>query len=149
MVDRTRREADGPAWHCLDAEETLTRLDTGPGGLGAGEAARRLAQHGPNELADRGARHPARLFLEQFTSLMVVILLGAAGLSVALGKLLEAGAILAIVFLFAVLGFVQEYRAGGHRCPQAAGGPLGARHPGQAPASDLGGGAGARRPGFA
>ncbi|HCC33698.1 MAG TPA: ATPase [Clostridiales bacterium] len=111
MVDRTRREADGPAWHCLDAEETLTRLDTGPGGLGAGEAARRLAQHGPNELADRGARHPARLFLEQFTSLMVVILLGAAGLSVALGKLLEAGAILAIVFLFAVLGFVQEYRA--------------------------------------
>jgi Ca2+-transporting ATPase len=89
----------------------LTTLDTGPVGLSAEEAARRLERHGPNELIDRGARHPARLFLEQFTSLMVVILLAAAVLSIALGKLLEAGAILAVVFLFAVLGFVQEYRA--------------------------------------
>ena len=105
------RGSGSPAWHCLDAEEILARLGTGPGGLTAGEAAWRLAQHGPNDLIDRGVRHPVSLFLEQFASLMVIILLGAAILSVVLGKLLEAGAILAIVFLFAVLGFVQEYRA--------------------------------------
>ncbi len=103
--------ATGPAWHWLDIDEVFTRLESAPGGLASEEAARRLAQYGPNELIDRGSRHPLRLFLEQFTSLMVVILLGAVALSIVLGKLLEAGAILTIVLLFAVLGFVQEYRA--------------------------------------
>jgi P-type Ca2+ transporter type 2C len=62
-------------------------------------------------LLDRGTKHPLRILWEQLTAVMVLILIGAAVLSLFLGKFLEAGAILAIVILFAVLGFVQEYRA--------------------------------------
>jgi Ca2+-transporting ATPase len=62
-------------------------------------------------LVDTGSTHPWRLLLEQLSAVMVLILVGAAALSLALGKYLEAGAIGAIVVLFALLGFFQEYRA--------------------------------------
>jgi Ca2+-transporting ATPase len=51
------------------------------------------------------------LFLSQFTSLIIWVLIGAAVLSRTLGEWIDAGAILAIVLLNGVLGFVQEYRA--------------------------------------
>lgn len=86
-------------------------LGTSPGGLTAAEAGRRFDQHGPNELIDRGGKSPFAILWEQFTAVMVLILLAAAGLSLALSKFLEAGSILAIVLLFALLGFFQEYRA--------------------------------------
>ncbi|MCU0259927.1 MAG: cation-translocating P-type ATPase [Ilumatobacteraceae bacterium] len=98
-------------WHRLSTDEALRQLGSGPGGLTATEAAARLAAHGRNELVDHGSKPPLKILWEQLTAVMVVILIGAAALSLALGKLLEAGAILAIVVLFALLGFVQEYRA--------------------------------------
>ncbi|MFN0096528.1 MAG: cation-translocating P-type ATPase [Dehalococcoidia bacterium] len=98
-------------WHQLPVSEALTRLGSRDGGLTAAEAERRLREHGPNELVDRGGKSPFAILWEQLTAVMVLILVGAAGLSLALGKVLEAGAILAIVVLFALLGFFQEYRA--------------------------------------
>ena len=80
-------------------------------GLAEDEAAQRLQQVGPNELVEKDAKSPLRIFLDQLSSVMVIILLVAALLSLVLGKYLEAGTILAIVVLFAVLGFFQEYRA--------------------------------------
>ncbi len=99
------------AWHHLDADATLEATDSGPDGLDEAEAARRLARHGRNELVEKGATGPLRLLWEQLTAVMVLILIGAAALSLVLGKFLEAGAIGAIVVLFALLGFLQEYRA--------------------------------------
>jgi Ca2+-transporting ATPase len=100
------------AWHSHPVEDVLGTLATDAAqGLTDEEAARRLAQIGPNELADRGGKHPLRILWEQFTSFMVLILIFAAVLSAFLGKPLETAAISAIVVLFAVLGFVQEYRA--------------------------------------
>ncbi|MEZ5411652.1 MAG: cation-translocating P-type ATPase [Acidimicrobiales bacterium] len=99
------------AWHHLDAEAALEATESGPAGLDEAEAARRLDRHGPNELVEKGATGPLRLLWEQLTAVMVLILIGAAALSLVLGKFLEAGAIGAIVVLFALLGFLQEYRA--------------------------------------
>jgi Ca2+-transporting ATPase len=98
-------------WHCLEPEPALERLDTGPRGLSAQDAANRLATHGPNELVDRGSKNPFAIVWEQLTAVMVLILIAAALLSLLLGKFLEAGAIGAIVILFTALGFLQEYRA--------------------------------------
>ncbi|BAC92156.1 glr4215 [Gloeobacter violaceus PCC 7421] len=99
-------------WHCLPVEQVLAALATeAERGLPGAEAARRLAEGGANELVDRGARSPWIILWEQLSAVMVLILLGAAGLSLVLGKWLEAGAILAIVVLFVVLGFLQDYRA--------------------------------------
>ncbi|MBD0330253.1 MAG: cation-translocating P-type ATPase [Thermoleophilia bacterium] len=107
-------EAAAPAepWYGLPVEEVAARLDTSPEtGLGAAEAARRLADYGPNELQAAETVAPWRLLLEQFKNVLILILLGAVGLSVALGHATEAIVIAAIVLLAAVLGFVQEYRA--------------------------------------
>jgi Ca2+-transporting ATPase len=104
----------GPStsWHTLTVEDVLDRLRTAPdSGLDEAEAAARLARHGPNELIERGGKHPLHILWEQFSSTMVLILVVAAGLSAFLGKVTETIAISAIVLLFTFLGFLQEYRA--------------------------------------
>lgn len=98
-------------WHTLAADEALERLGSADGGLTSADARARLAVYGPNELVETKGHGPLWMLWEQLTAVMVLILIAAAGLSLALGKYLEAGAITTIVVLFAVLGFVQEYRA--------------------------------------
>ena len=80
-------------------------------GLPSAEAQRRLAEHGPNELVERGLKSPWRILWEQLTGLMVVILIISAVVSGLLGDWKDAIAILAIVVLNAVLGFGQEFGA--------------------------------------
>jgi Ca2+-transporting ATPase len=91
--------------------ESLSALDTTTTGLTDTTAGIRQRQYGTNELVEKGAKSPFAILWEQFTNVMVLILIAAAALSLVLGKFLEAGAILAIVVLFALLGFLQEYRA--------------------------------------
>ena len=80
-------------------------------GLAASEAQQRLGRYGANELIDRGTKSPWKILWEQFTATMVLILIAAAVISMIVGDLKDAVAILAIVVLFGLLGFVQEYRA--------------------------------------
>ena len=99
-------------WYRLESEEVLARLETDPEqGLAGPEVKRRLAEYGLNELIERGTKSPWRILWEQMTALLVVILMIAAVVSLALGDLKDAIAILAIVVLNAILGFTQEYRA--------------------------------------
>jgi Ca2+-transporting ATPase len=99
-------------WYRLEREEVLARLESDAGqGLAQAEAERRLTQYGPNELVERGTKSPWRILWEQMTSLLVIILIIAALVSIALGDFKDAIAILAIVVLNATLGFTQEYRA--------------------------------------
>ncbi|MGD9613204.1 MAG: cation-translocating P-type ATPase [Kiritimatiellia bacterium] len=97
--------------HAQNAAEVLADLRTAPQGLSTAEAAARRALHGPNELRETISRPAWRMLLAQFVEPMILILVGAAVLSLFLGDLTEAVAILAIVVLFGVLGFIQEYRA--------------------------------------
>jgi Ca2+-transporting ATPase len=99
-------------WHQLSGSHTLERLGSdAERGLSASEAQSRLAQYGFNELVEKGGRGPLAILWEQLTATMVLILIAAAVISGFLGKWQEAVAILAIVLLFAFLGFIQEYRA--------------------------------------
>ena len=98
-------------WHRLPVEDVVARLESSEAGLAESDAARRLMERGANELVDRGSKSPFAILWEQLTAVMVLILVAASALSLALGKVLEASAILAIVLLFALLGFFQEYRA--------------------------------------
>ena len=99
-------------WHVLTVSASAEALKSSPdAGLTSDEAAGRLKSYGPNELVEKGRRSPLRLLWEQLTATMVLILIAAAVISGFLGKWQEAVAILAIVLLFALLGFVQEYRA--------------------------------------
>lgn len=101
----------GP-WHCRTIEELAADLRTRlPGGLDRAEAARRLASLGPNLLTEGPRRGPARILLEQFTDLMVLVLIGAAVVAGLVGEPQDTIAIVAIVLLNGTLGFIQEYRA--------------------------------------
>ena len=99
-------------WHTLSVKATATELVADlEHGLSNAEAQRRLAERGPNELAERPRPGIWRLLYEQFNNFLVIILIAAAVISFALGEIKEAAAILTIVILNAILGMVQERRA--------------------------------------
>src|ERR1035437_573098 len=80
-------------------------------GLDSSEAAKRLAESGPNELVDRGSNSILSILWEQLTGWLVILLIVAAAVSVYLGDYNDAIAIIIIVILNAILGVNQEYRA--------------------------------------
>jgi len=80
-------------------------------GLTSQEAERRRIELGPNELPEAPPPSVVTLFLSQFTSIIVWVLIGAAVISGLLEDWLDAAAIVAIVFLNGLFGFVQEFRA--------------------------------------
>jgi P-type Ca2+ transporter type 2C len=100
-----------PLWHALSSQDVLIQLNASPAGLDPAEAARRLAEHGPNELPAAETISPWSILFAQFKNVLIVILLVAAALSVFLGHGLEAVAITVIVLFAVILGSVQEYRA--------------------------------------
>ena len=99
-------------WHRLEVSEALERLETDPArGLSGDEAARRLAEHGPNELRAAPRISPWAILLDQVKNVLIVLLLAAVVLSAFLGDVLEAAVIAVIAVLAVLLGFVQEFRA--------------------------------------
>jgi Mg2+-importing ATPase len=99
-----------PPWGLTPAQ-VLERLGSSPTGLDAAEAARRLVEDGPNAVARNQRHHGWRILLSQFTSPLILVLIGAAIVSRYLGESVEATVIMGIVVVNAALGFVQEYRA--------------------------------------
>lgn len=99
-------------WHTRTATAAASDLGVEPAaGLGATEAAARLARHGPNQLASKAPRPAWKKFLDQFRNFLVIVLLGAAVLAAVLGDLNDAAVIAIVVILNATLGFLQEHRA--------------------------------------
>jgi Ca2+-transporting ATPase len=99
-------------WHTLTVDQALELLQTSSDtGLDSDEADRRLQQNGPNELTEQAGRTPWQILWEQFTSTMALILTAAAVISGLVGSFKDAGTIFAIVILFALLGFAQDFRA--------------------------------------
>jgi P-type Ca2+ transporter type 2C len=108
---QTTAQPKGKAWHHQSAEDVLAHLGSSATGLSAQEAAQRLAADGPNELKEGKRISPLQIFLGQFKSLIIWILIVAGALSGVLGDLVDAIAIFAIVVLNAVIGFYQEFSA--------------------------------------
>ena len=99
-------------WHTQTSDELETILQSNlDRGLTEWETQQRLAKHGPNELPEAPPVSALTLLIGQFTSVIIWVLIGAAVISGLLQEWVDAAAILAIVLLNAVLGFVQEYRA--------------------------------------
>ena len=99
-------------WHALAVEEVERELETAINtGLADDEAAARRARYGPNSIREPQPKSPWRIFASQFADFMIVVLLAAALIASLLGEAADTAAIIAIVILNAVIGFVQEYRA--------------------------------------
>ena len=98
-------------FHALGIDETAAHLATTRQGLGQGEVESRQRAFGPNELAYAPAPPKWKLFLEQFQSPVVWLLVAAAMISGVLGEWLDSAAIAAIVLVNGALGFWQEDRS--------------------------------------
>ncbi|WP_415406120.1 cation-transporting P-type ATPase [Sulfurovum sp. CS9] len=98
-------------WHAKSTESTFTLLETSAGGLSEEEVEKRFDQYGPNQLPEPKTRGPFVRFMYQFHNILIYVLLAAGIVTAVLGHWVDAGVILAVVLLNAVIGFVQEGKA--------------------------------------
>ena len=98
-------------WHQKTVADVIEELNSSLQGISSEEAQRRLLEYGPNELKEKKKKTPLMMFLDQFRDFMILVLISAALISGFIGELSDTIAIIVIVVLNAVIGFVQEYRA--------------------------------------
>src|SRR5690606_34520989 len=102
---------DAPPLWTAQVEEGFQRLGSGAEGHSDEEARRRLAELGPNKLPEPKPRSRAALFLAQFKSFLIILLLFAALLALVVGDKKNAVVVAIVVLFNATLGFIQEHRA--------------------------------------
>lgn len=98
-------------WHARPIDDVYRQLDSGPSGLDPAEAADRLRRHGPNSLPAGKGVSPILRFLGQFNNALIYFLLASAVAAVAIGHVVDAGVILAVTIINAIVGFLQEGKA--------------------------------------
>jgi Ca2+-transporting ATPase len=103
-------------WYSISIENVFKELKSNKNGLSDEEVKKRLRKFGLNELKESKKITPLEIFLRQFTSFIVIILLAAIVISAGIayfegGSYIEAIAILIIVILNGIFGFIQEYKA--------------------------------------
>ena len=98
-------------WHTIKTDIVLKNLKSSETGLTTKEAGERLQQFGKNILPAKKRKTPLAIFLGQFKSVLIFLLVAAAGISFFVGANLDGYAIVAILLINAFLGFHQEYKA--------------------------------------
>ena len=104
-------QGENPAWHALAAAECLERTGSSGDGLSAAEVGRRLARYGPNSLPARKRHSLGELFLRQFKSPLIYLLLAATLVSLGVGHPTDSAFIAVVLLINAIVGTVQEHRA--------------------------------------
>jgi len=99
-------------WHALPVNEVLASLQTGTGGLSTDEAAKRLLEHGANELPRKGGDTPWLIFWRQINNPIGWLLIAAGCVALLLRKQADATVVFGAVIVNSIIGFIQEYRAG-------------------------------------
>ena len=98
-------------FHQFTSEEVLKHFSSTINGLSDREAEERVARYGPNEIRRDHEISPIKIFLAQFNSFIVYILIAAVFISLILQEYIDSVVIIAILIVNAILGFFQEYRA--------------------------------------
>ncbi len=98
-------------WHALDEKNILEFLKTEITGLTTEEARKRLYEYGPNELESGKKKSKLILLMDQFRNPIILILIGAALISLIANKLISAYVILIVIIFNTFIGFFQEYKA--------------------------------------
>lgn len=98
-------------WYQCTGKEVLDRLETGAGGLNDRQVLERRNRYGENRLKESGKMPAWKIFLEQFQDLLVLILIGAAVISMVTDNVESTVVIFAVITLNAVLGTVQHQKA--------------------------------------
>jgi Ca2+-transporting ATPase len=100
-------------WHSVSKEEALGNLKTDlRSGLTEEEAKRRLEKYGPNKLKGQKKKTVLQLFLSQLRDWLIYVLFAAVVITIFMGEYIDAVIILLVIILNAVLGVIQEVKAG-------------------------------------
>jgi len=100
------------SYYAMSVQEVLDDLGTNLKGLTRAEADKRRAEHGTNVLTGEFRVSKWLTLLHQFQDVLVIVLLVAAGISFVIGSFRDGSVMLAIVVIDAIIGYVQEYKAG-------------------------------------
>jgi Ca2+-transporting ATPase len=112
QTDKPHAQPASGTWHTLSPQDAAARLQASlEQGLSAADAAKRLQQQGPNAFAEVRGRSLWMMFIAQFMSLIVLLLAAATAVALALGDTIEALAILAVIVINALIGFLTEWKA--------------------------------------
>lgn len=111
MSDRQLQEENKMDWYQIEAKKVFQKLNTSNEGLAGPEIKERLSIYGPNKLAEEEKISKFKIFLHQFTSPLIYILLIAGTVTIFLKEYIDSGVIFAVVILNAIIGYIQEYKA--------------------------------------
>jgi magnesium-transporting ATPase (P-type) len=98
-------------WHSMEEENVFTDLDASVNGLSSAEASSRLDKYGLNRLPESRTHGPLYRFFYQFHNVLIYVLLASGGVVAVLGHWIDAGVIMAVVVINALIGFIQEGKA--------------------------------------
>ncbi len=99
-------------YHALTIEETVKSLGTDPKvGLSSSEAEIRLSKYGRNRIEAKSGISPWKILADQFKDIIIVLLVIAAVVSFSIGDVIEGAAVLVVILITALFGFITEYRA--------------------------------------
>ena len=102
---------DNDLWHAKSGDEICKELQCGSRGLTQSEALERLSRYGPNRMKPPRKKSWIERFLSQFHNVLIYVLLAAAAVTAMLEHWIDAGVILGVVVVNAVIGVVQEGKA--------------------------------------
>jgi magnesium-transporting ATPase (P-type) len=111
-IPKSQNGSEVITWHASSEQDVMARQVTHPGGLAENEAEERLHRFCPNTLLRAGSDRPWLILWRQINNPIGWLLLSAGALAVALGKPTDAAVVLGAVGINAIIGFIQEYRAG-------------------------------------
>ena len=98
-------------WYSFTLEKTFENLESSDRGLSLEVASERLKQYGTNSLPEEKPHSKLRLFLSQFQSPLIYILLAASAVVFAMGETIDGSIILAVLLFNAIVGVIQEGKA--------------------------------------
>src|SRR6056297_575997 len=109
--DRQSRGARSEEWYRRSVDDVFETLGVDDSGLSDDEARRRQEEHGPNRLREQTTVSAWRILLDQFTSPLVYVLVGALVVTIAIRSYSDAIVVAIVLIVNSTVGFFQEYRA--------------------------------------
>ena len=98
-------------YYNYEKEKILNEFETQKNGISSKEAVKRLEKYGKNEIQEGEKKSVLKIFLEQYTDFLVIILIAAAVISAFLGDIESSAVIFVVITMNAILGTVQQIKA--------------------------------------